>query len=94
MWWVGGGLLDYIVSYLGQVIVIVIGRPRSLTIDSQMKLDLMYNKVCIWIQKSTRKYHKEPKVPKSANSYQKSTNIYQTRSGVQQCQAQGLLLCP
>ena len=33
MWWVGGGggLLDYIVSSLGQVIVIVIGRPRSLT---------------------------------------------------------------
>ena len=29
---VGGGLLDYIVSYLSQVIVIVIGRPRSLTI--------------------------------------------------------------
>ena len=29
---VGGGLLDYNVSYLGQVIVIVIGRPRSLTI--------------------------------------------------------------
>ena len=29
---VGGGLLDYTVSYLGQVIVIVIGRPRSLTI--------------------------------------------------------------
>ena len=28
----GGGLQDYIVSYLGQVIVIVIGRPRSLTI--------------------------------------------------------------
>ena len=35
MWWVdgGGGLLDYIVSYLGQVIVIVIGRPRSMTIS-------------------------------------------------------------
>ena len=33
MRWVGGGgLLDYTVSYLGQVIVIVIGRPRSLTI--------------------------------------------------------------
>ena len=29
---VGGGLLDYIVSYKGPVIVIVIGRPRSLTI--------------------------------------------------------------
>ncbi len=28
----GGGPRDYIVSYLGQVIVIVIGRPRSLTI--------------------------------------------------------------
>ena len=30
----GGGPLDYIVSYLGQVIVIVIGRPRSLTIKT------------------------------------------------------------
>ena len=30
---VGGGLLDYIVSFLGQVIVIVISRPRSLTIS-------------------------------------------------------------
>ena len=30
----GGGPLDYTVSYLGQVIVIVIGRPRSLTIVS------------------------------------------------------------
>ena len=30
---VGGGLLDYIVSFLGQVIVIVMSRPRSLTID-------------------------------------------------------------
>ena len=29
---VGGGLLDYSVSFLGQVIVIVISRPRSLTI--------------------------------------------------------------
>ena len=29
---VGGGLLDYTVSFLGQVIVIVISRPRSLTI--------------------------------------------------------------
>ena len=28
----GGGPQDYTVSYLGQVIVIVIGRPRSLTI--------------------------------------------------------------
>ena len=28
----GGSLLDYIVSFLGQVIVIVISRPRSLTI--------------------------------------------------------------
>ena len=28
----GGGLQDYIVSSLGQVIVKVIGRPRSLTI--------------------------------------------------------------
>ena len=28
----GGGLLDYTVSFLGQVIVIVISRPRSLTI--------------------------------------------------------------
>ena len=28
----GGGPGDYTVSYLGQVIVIVIGRPRSLTI--------------------------------------------------------------
>ena len=28
----GGGLLDYIVSFLGQVIAIVISRPRSLTI--------------------------------------------------------------
>ena len=28
----GGGLQDYIVSFLGQVIVIVISRPRSLTI--------------------------------------------------------------
>ena len=27
-----GGLKDYIVSFLGQVIVIVIRRPRSLTI--------------------------------------------------------------
>ena len=27
----GGGLLDYTVSFLGQVIVIVISRPRSLT---------------------------------------------------------------
>ena len=27
-----GGLLDYIVSFLGQVIAIVISRPRSLTI--------------------------------------------------------------
>ena len=27
-----GGPLDYTVSYLGQVIVIVISRPRSLTI--------------------------------------------------------------
>ena len=33
-WWVVvvGGLMDYNVSYLGQVIVIVIGRPRILTI--------------------------------------------------------------
>ena len=29
---VGGGLLDYIVSFLGQVIVIVISRPGSLII--------------------------------------------------------------
>ena len=29
---VGGGLLDYTVSFLGQVIAIVISRPRSLTI--------------------------------------------------------------
>ena len=28
----GGGLWDYIVSFLGQVIAIVISRPRSLTI--------------------------------------------------------------
>ena len=28
----GGGLLDYTVSFLGQVIVIAISRPRSLTI--------------------------------------------------------------
>ena len=28
----GGGLIDYTVSSLGQVIVIVISRPRSLTI--------------------------------------------------------------
>ena len=28
----GGGLQDYTVSFLGQVIVIVISRPRSLTI--------------------------------------------------------------
>ena len=33
----GGGLLDYTVSSLGQVIVIVISRPRSLT---KMKLVL------------------------------------------------------
>ena len=31
---VGGGLQDYTVSSLGQVIVIVISRPRSLTITS------------------------------------------------------------
>ena len=40
-----GGLLDYTVSYLGQVIVIVISRPRSLTIvavDSK-------NAKCGWI---------------------------------------------
>ena len=35
MGWVVGGLLDYNDSYLGQVIVIVIGRPRSLTILSR-----------------------------------------------------------
>ena len=29
----GGGLLDYNVSFVGQVIVIVISRPRSLTIE-------------------------------------------------------------
>ena len=31
----GGGLLDYTVSFLGQVIAIVISRPRSLTNVSQ-----------------------------------------------------------
>ena len=30
--WVGGGLIDYTVSYLGQIIVIARSRPRSLTI--------------------------------------------------------------
>ena len=35
-----GGLLDYNVSYLGQVIVIVIGRPRSLTIITD------YSRIC------------------------------------------------
>ena len=29
-----GGFMDYIVSFLGHVIVIVISRPRSLTIGS------------------------------------------------------------
>ena len=33
-----GGLLDYIVSFLGQVIVIVISRPRSLTIPLALAL--------------------------------------------------------
>ncbi len=32
-----GGLLDYIVSFLGQVIVIVMSRPRSLTITQLVK---------------------------------------------------------
>ena len=41
-WLVGGGLMDYNVSYLGQVIVIVIGRPRSLTIYKVYK-DLPLN---------------------------------------------------
>ena len=37
-WVVGGGLLDYIVSFLGQVIVIVISRPGSLTLIIKLTL--------------------------------------------------------
>ncbi len=36
----GGGPRDYIVSSLGQVIVIVIGRPRSLTIKFMVGVPL------------------------------------------------------
>ena len=41
--WGGGGLVDYIVSFLGQVIVIVISRPRSLTIECSRDLTLTAN---------------------------------------------------
>ncbi len=47
--WVGGPG-DYTVSYLGQVIVIVIGRPRSLTTTKN------YQK----LRKSTKKDQKVP----------------------------------
>ena len=41
----GGGLWDYIVSFLGQVIVIVISRPRSLTIFlDELDVMLSFNK--------------------------------------------------
>ena len=36
-----GGPLDYTVSFLGQVIVIVISRPRSLTINDFSKFWMM-----------------------------------------------------
>ena len=44
--WVGGGLIDYIVSFLGQVIVIVISRPRSLTIVGETKTTILGRRVC------------------------------------------------
>ena len=34
-----GGLIDYTVSYLGQIIVIARSRPRSLTIEHLLKHD-------------------------------------------------------
>ena len=37
----GGGLLDYTVSFLGQVIAIVISRPRSLTIFQLVLLTIL-----------------------------------------------------
>ena len=47
---VGGGLQDYTVSFLGQVIVIVISRPRSLTIfpfELLVLLKLCYALKCL-----------------------------------------------
>ena len=45
------------------------------TIDSQMKLDLMYNKVKLFL--STQKYQKLPKTTKNYQKLPKTTKNYQ-----------------
>ena len=52
-----GGPLEYTVSFLGQVIIIVIGRPRSLTIVIFAIHDILVSGINSYVYEQEFKYN-------------------------------------